>query len=200
MPLDNALAAACPLFERNWLSPVFVFFDYFPVFLDVAFYALSWYEMDFYMFFVSVALTLDIFWNTLWRVFIVADPNRFAGCGSLHQMPSLSSDQAVFVTTVYLTFSFLWRPTTSWIRVALANVAILVVLVSRVYIGINTLLELLFGAIDGVLLAMLFQLFVYFVLVPWMPRILDTPLCRWLGMKSVIALRLKVHHHTADKK
>ena len=189
--LESTLAAQCPLFEVNLISTFFMLTDYFPTVITLVMLGISLYETDLYLFITSIAVTLDIVANSLLRL-IVGASNRFPGCGALHQMPSLSSDLGVFLVTVFLTFCFLWKPRTSELRIVLLNVGLLLVLVSRVYIGINTTLELFVGSLTGFFWALVFQAFVYFVLVPWLDYIVQTQIAINLSLRNILLKDAKV--------
>lgn len=160
--IQDCVVANCPLFIKTDVSPIFILGDFYPLVLTVGMYAISLFRFEFYLFLVSSALAVNLFVNYLISKVIIQDSNRFLNCGSLHQMPSLSSDHAMFFTIVMITFVVMWRyPFVSSVRIVLLNVFFFFVLSSRIYFGINTSLELFVGALSGFIQAVLFQVFVY---------------------------------------
>jgi len=176
----------CLLYEPGLISPFFIGIDFFPTLLTIGFFSLSLYITDIYLFLFSISLSFHILVNIIIRVYIIAADNRFVDCGTLHQMPSLSSDHAVFFVTVMITFIMLWRRHTASSKIVMLNFFILLVLFARVFLGINTLPELFFGLLHGFGWAIIYQLLIYFIFYPYFNTILSFWLFKWFGFKTVL--------------
>lgn len=161
--LVSCITSNCLLMPDNGFSPIFLIIDFFPLYLSIGLFSLSLYISDLSLFLFSCALTLHSLFNALLRNGI-ATPNRFPNCGAEFQMPSLSSSQSVFFVVIWIAFIINRKPSLPFSRIAMLNAFIILVLFSRVFIGINTSFELLIGATDGLFWGLItYGLFEFFI-------------------------------------
>lgn len=186
---EPCITAVCPLYEPGHVGTVFFLGDFYPLFLTLGFFSISLAIQDFYLLLFSMSLGVHIIANYALRVWIVAADNRFPGCGVEHQMPSLSTDHMIFFVTVLITFVFLWRHDTSSIRIFQLSLFMIFAIVCRVYIGINTVLELFLGSLHGLIWAILFQLFVYYIALPRLEYILSLKIAKRFRLKTFLIPR-----------
>jgi hypothetical protein len=184
--LEDCVITACPLYEATAIGPVFIAIDFYPLILGIGLVAISLYRNELYLMLLGLALSLQILLNNLISGTFVKSLARFPDCGDKYEMPSLASSHATFFVVVLLTTIFLYRPATSFLRIVLLNIFILVVIISRIYIGSNTELELLIGAVVGLVEGIVFQAFMYRFIYPRMGRILAFAPLRYLGFRASI--------------
>ncbi len=198
------VAGYCPLFvetEGAWLESFLVLVDFFPIFLTIALFSISFYHYEVYMWLLSFGITFDWLVNYVLRLSL-RYRSRFDGCGTEFENPSFSSQHIVCLTTMILTFFLIWSHNTIRIhRVAMFGVLMYLVLVARVYIGVNTPIELLNGGIVGLATAIFNQFIIFYYAAPYLIHLIesDSKLTRFIGLRDTLC---NVHptEHTANSK
>jgi hypothetical protein len=183
--IQHYIASKCPLYEVNYIGPFFWAVDFFPVLLTVGFLAISLFISDLYLFVFSIFLTIDVLINLALRSIFQIE-GRYPGCAVSYQMPSLASDHILFFVISVLGFITLWKQGTSIIKIVLLDLFLIVALVSRIYIGANTREQLMYGALEGLISAIFFQLMVYYILYPNIESISNHWLIKNSGFENML--------------
>jgi hypothetical protein len=196
----ECIVADCPLFVGDTIwSGVFVIMDYYPTILTVLMYAFSLYYYELYTFLVGLVLSFDFLLNWGLR-YAIATTSRYPGCGTEYEMPSFSSQHACVFLTMIFTFFSLWNKVVPPHRLILLNVVVLSVITARVFIGINTPLELFVGAVVGVAEGIVFQLIIYYMIYPHFTSILKWRFVRVIGLEDNICGSHSTHYGRVDMK
>lgn len=158
----SCVVADCPLYNSQpFFAPIFILIDYFPTYVTVILYVISFYSWELYFAYVSLCLFIDWGVNILLRI-AIAQPQRFPGCGSSYGMPSFSSEQAILLNTLGLTLVLLWSYKTSALKIAALNVVTVIVILARVYIGSDTRQSVIVGGVVGFIEGIIFTLIFYY--------------------------------------
>jgi len=180
----ECVVETCPLYDHDVFGAhITIALDFYPIFLTVGIYAVSLYKYELYFALVSVVLTLN--WGVNYGIQRMVGPSsRFPECGSAYQMPSFSSQHIVLFETMMALFMLTWGQKLYIKLIILLRLFSFAVLVSRIYIGVNTTTQLLAGAGVGFVSAIVYHIIIYFLIYPYFTRILDFTLMRWLGLED----------------
>jgi len=179
----------CPLFvDGFFLTYYFILVDYYPTILSIAMYAISIYHYELYFFLFGLCLSLDWGINTGLQYAFGQTP-RFPGCGNTYEFPSFSSQHIVLFVTLILCFFSWWKRIISPLHLFLLQLFSAIVLVARIYIGINTISQLISGAAFGLLEGVLLNYALYFILKNYSSRIEDWRIFALSGLKNTIIKR-----------
>jgi len=158
----NCVVVDCPLYNPTpFFAPAFILIDFYPTYVAVALYVISFYCWELYFGYASLCLFIDWGVNYVLR-WLISAPQRFPGCGTSSGMPSFSSEQAILLNTLGLCFVLLWSHNTSAMKIGILNIITTVVIFARVYIGINTRQEIIVGAVVGFIEGIFFTLMFYY--------------------------------------
>jgi len=180
----NCARAACPNFAAvDFWSGLLVALDYYPTYLTVAFYSISLYQHEFYLFLLSLCLTADTGVNIALQ-YIIKQPGPFPGCGTQYEMPSFSTQHSSMVVCMLMSFMLLWRVSVPSKKIFLLFVFLYGAIVARVYCGINSRWQLLAGALAGTVEGLIYQAIIYFLIYPYYKTILSWRLAAFLDLKD----------------
>lgn len=183
--LNEVWIDVCPHFRANWPSGFLVAFDYYPIFLFVATFSISIYYSDIFLALLGFALSFDWFLNyALAQAF--RQPPVTPGCGPEFEMPSFSSQHAVFFACSLWIFALLYNYRVSPPRAIGLTFLLGTVMYARLYIGIASPAQLLVGALVGVIESSLFMLFIHLAIYPRVRRILRWRFFRFMGYERGI--------------
>lgn len=172
-----------------------------------------WYK-EVYLFFLSIALKLDIYLNELLADVIIKQSAPRIGCNdnnpalsalrdpmSVYGMPSDLAEHVYFFVTVALTYALLWRIRLGFLSVfSLLGYAALTC-TAQVVLRFNSPWQVVAGAGVGVAYGLLYQLFIFYAVSPYFPWIISTRVFSYLGYKNHMCgsiSRFKLHGNLSD--
>lgn len=179
--------SACPLYKHTFASPILLMTIVFPHYMTFSLLAISLYRQELYVFLISISLTLSYPLNFLLQN-IFRDAPRFIGCYSEFGGPSFASQQLMFLIVILASYPFFFQRPFKIKAVFVLNFVNVFILFSWVWIGANTNLELFAGSIVGTILALLFQLFVYFIVSHRVQWLLGTSILQMLGFMDTLII------------
>lgn len=184
--LDNSaqverLVQDCPLYHHTTLSPLLLITTFFTHYLTIGFFAVSLYQHELYALLVSFALTVNFFIHHLLQL-IAKTPPRFVGCYTEYGSPSLVTQHLLFFDVIVMTYPYFFKRPVRLQIILLVRFFVWFVLFAWVYIGANTTLELAWGALAGITLALLFQTFVWLFVAPYTKYWLSLWICKQVDM------------------
>lgn len=151
----------CPLFDSGpFFSPLFILIDYYPTYINTALTIICIYTWEFAFLYVWICMLIDFGLNAALRA-IINTPNRFPDCGSYAEMPSYATELIILLNTLAIGFVLLFNRNVMTYKIAVMNFVTLLVIFARVYIGINTILELVIGSIIGVVEGIIYSIILY---------------------------------------
>lgn len=169
----NCMRSACPLFvEVTLVSGTMVVVDYYPIIITVVFFLFSLYQREFYLFLLGWAATMDLGLNTALQ-WIIKEPGPYyaMGCGTSHEMPSFATQQACMLIAMTYTFVVLHRVNSPARKLFFLYFFLYAAIVARIYLGINTRLQLLIGALVGTAEGLIYHLILAYAIFPYSERI-----------------------------
>lgn len=141
----------CKYYVDNWIGPLFVLVDYYPVLMSATSAVILLYRAELMFKLLTFCMTFDVFSNWLLREVIIRMPSRFEGCGNRYEMPSFASQHLAFITFVIHYIMLRRKATVNTNLLVMVHIMTFAGLLARVYIGINTNFELYMGTITGIL-------------------------------------------------
>ncbi len=155
----------------------------------------SFWRKELYTLFFSIASFINLLLNTALRDWIFMDPVPRGGCTILeYGMPSLELQQAFFVVVFVMGYVTCWEKNafaSIWRRLLLlANLYAYSVLVvtSQVFLGGNTAMQAIIGAVVGTLMAHITQLIIFRLLFPRFDVIRRWKFIRLLGYADTLSI------------
>lgn len=159
--LQCSVYPVCPLYDPTpFFAPVFIIINYWPLFFDVSLWMLSLYSWEFFFSFLSIVVFIDLGLNYALR-YIILSPQRFTDCGPNYGMPAYSSELLLLLNTMALCYILLWNRNISFLKIYMLNLVTMVVILSRVYIGMNTNAEIIVGGLIGTVEGLLWSFILY---------------------------------------
>lgn len=159
--LQCSVYPVCPLYDPNpFFAPVFIIINYYPLFFDVSLWMITLYSWEFFFAFLSLAVFIDFLLSYALR-YIIQTPQRFPDCGPTYGMPAYSSELMLLLNTMAICYILLWNRKISLIKIGILNMVTMVVILSRVYIGSNTNLEIIVGALIGTAEGFIYSIILY---------------------------------------
>jgi|SRR5688500_10263165 len=151
--LSRIVQPECVLYEHNLIGPFFILIDYYPVLLSISLFSLGLYQKELYLVLVGLALKWDLLLNIFLRDVVIPTATRFAGCGNESETFSFSFEHIVVFVTLMILYITLQRASSrmSIVKILLIYIFTVLVMVARVYVGINTVREMYAGAAVGML-------------------------------------------------
>lgn len=131
-----------------------------------------------YFFFFGVGLTLEQLWNALLRYAIDQDGLN----GAEHQMPARSSELAVYFATMIILFVLTYQIKSTTYRTILLGFAQVFVIYARIYLEINTNIQMLVGALVGFVDAIIQSAIIYYVIAKHIDKIKGSKIYSWFGL------------------
>lgn len=184
--LNVVRTGTCPLFlEESFWSGLLVALDFYPSVVTVAFFVVSLYEHEFYLFLLSLCLAGDTGVNIAMQ-FIIQQPGPFPGCGTQYEMPSFATQHASVLVCMLMSFMLLWRLSVPSKKIFLLFLFLYAVILARVYCGINTRWQLLAGALVGLVEGLVYQSIIYFLIYPRYKGLLSWKLMAFLDVKDTL--------------
>ena len=162
-PLQCAVDPVCPLYDPNlFFASLFVLIDYFPTYVAAFLWGIAFYYWEFYFTYVGLVLVFD--WGLNYGLkYAIGSSSRFPNCGEVHEMPSYSTEMTLLLVTMGICYAFLWNPDILLIKIATMNLIGLALVLARVYIGRNTIGELIIGALVGTIEGFFFSILLYLI-------------------------------------
>lgn len=159
------LVSDCPLYQHTRLSPVLLITVFFTHYLTIGLFAVSLYQHELYALLVSFALSANYGIHHVLQLIAKTAP-RFVGCYTKYGAPSLVTQHLIFFDVLVMTYPFFFKRALRPKVVLLLRFSVWFVLFAWMYIGANTIDELAWGALAGLILALLFQWLVRTFVVP----------------------------------
>ncbi len=185
--IECSVVGVCPLYESSTIGPYLLLADYYPILLSMVLYGIGLFHFELYFFFLGLALNID--WLVNWGLRVaIGGGERFPGCGgSGHEMPSYASQHiTVLLTMLFLLFMVWHKQRVTAMKLLSLNLLIVVILGARVYIGTNTPVELLIGALVGVGEGVILHLAIFYGAYPYFDTILGWRLCRLFSAENTL--------------
>lgn len=185
--LECVTNGVCPLYDEGvWGAPITVALDFYPIFLTVGMYAISLYQYELYFALVSLGLTANWGINVFLQHVVFKQLGAFAGCGSTYQMPSFSSQHIVMFNALMACYMMGWGKRFAGKLILLMQLFTAAVLVSRIFIGINTRAQLLVGGLLGFGLGVGYHCILYYLIYPRFGKILEWQWAQWVGIVDTL--------------
>jgi hypothetical protein len=192
--LQCLVASSCPQYDAGFaLAPLAVALDFYPFFLTIGIYAISLYRYELYLALVSLFLTIDWLINWLLQDVVFKQAGRWADCGYKHQMPSFAAESIMVFQTLMVLYLMTWGRRNMYQMTTLLMSFSTVVLVARIYIGINTRAQLLAGALVGIVSGALYHVLLRYLIYPYFENILSFALIKWLGFIDTLCSKQSKH-------
>lgn len=156
----SRIYADCPYYRDNFIGPLFILIDYYPILMSVTMIVISVYRSELMFRLLSLMMTSDAFINWILREAIIKMPSRTKGCGNDYEMPSFATQHLAFITFVLQYILLRRKKKVNTNLLILIHLMVFVGLMARVYIGINTSAELYVGTLFGVVQGALVCVFV----------------------------------------
>lgn len=190
--LECVVVDSCQLYNSSmWGAHIAIALDFYPLFLMIGMYTISLYKYELYFAMVSICLTLGWIINfVIQRCF--GETARFPDCGSPYQTPSFASQQIVTFEVLMTLYMLTWGHKLKLKLIILMRIFTFAVLVSRIFIGINTISQLLVGALLGFLLGIFYHIVIYFIIYPHFRRILEFTVLQWFGIVDTLCGSTKI--------
>lgn len=166
----DVVRASCPLFTEVFiLSGTAVFVDFYPIIITVAFVFFSFYQREFYLFLLGIAALLDLGVSTALQ-YIINQPGPFYysnACGSAQEMPSFATEQISMLLTMVYTFVVFHRVPAPGRKLFFLYFFLYACVCARIYIGINSRLQLLVGSLVGTAEGLVYQFILSYFIFPY---------------------------------
>lgn len=183
---ECVVVPVCPLFiEGFFLTNYFILIDYWPTIVSIAIYAVSCYHYELYFLLFGFCLTFDWAFNTGLQ-YAFAQPPRFPGCGNTYEFPSFSAQHIVLFITLVLCFFSWWDASISPFRLFLLQLFGTIVLLARIYLGINTASQLIVGGLFGLAEGIVLNYVLYYILENYSSRIETWKIYVLAGLRNTI--------------
>lgn len=190
LKLECAIVGVCPLYISSPVGSILFALTFFPLFITLGLYTVSLYKNEFYLFCVSIMMTIDWLLN-IFLQHIIATPSRFPGCGPEFGMPSFATQHIILFDTIFFTFLLLYKPTKNIeLGAMLVKIFTIVILFGWTYIGINTKTEMIVGALIGFIEGIVFQYFIYHTVGPYLHKVLKLKPMQILGIDDTICRKI----------
>ncbi len=182
--LDKAQCAVigfCPDYISGFIGSLFLLIDQYPIILSFALYSISLYHFELYFFLLGLSLNIDTLINWL-LVTIINIPSRHEGCGNENEFPSFGTQHITVLMTMLFLALITWRKKVTIMKILSLTIIFNLVIVARIYIGINTIPELIVGASIGFVEAIFFHLVISHFLFPRFNQILNWRICKFFDV------------------
>lgn len=178
--VDYYLQSICASYVRFPFSWALVVFLYYPYFISVGLVAVSLYKNEKYLQLVSAVLLMDWLLNRIlvWAVIgfretFYTTERSLTSCGETDYgfIPSFAAEQsAVFASMISGLFSH-WpkQNTSSVVQPVMMSLSMSIPNFIRMFLGVNTPLQIVYGACVGFLEGSLWLWVIYFYIVPLFP-------------------------------
>ena len=175
----------CPEYQSTILSPFILSTMFFPEFITASTFALAIvYPQDIYLLFVSFMMMLNFPLNYGLQL-VIGDAPRFVGCYDKFGAPSFAFQHLLLLDTLVMTYPWIYNQPMRIKPLLVSRALLQFAAFSWVYIGANTVSEILIGAGVGVAFGLIAQAFVYYALQPYANTILHFWLPRKLNVVNV---------------
>jgi hypothetical protein len=169
----------------TWWGQFLVAADLFPLLMTLVIFGFSIQRSEFITFYGGLTLSANLWINVALRQLFDRPPPA-PPCGGQRQMPALSTQHSVCIALFALLVVTLWR-----LRASLRNLAVLMAFVAtvtyaRIYIGKNSVPQLLAGAGFGVVVALSSFAFYVVVVHRHVDVIIRWPVVRWFGFANTL--------------
>lgn len=181
----ECIVDACPLYLHTEWSAYLLVTVFFPHYLTVGMLALGFYRSEIYVLLMGLALSSNYALN-IGLQHLFRDESRFSDCYADFGGPSFATQQLVMFDTIIMSYPFFFHRPIRLKSIVAIRLGIVFTLFAWVYIGANTMLELLSGAAVGLAYGFAFQCTMYGVLLPNLARILSWRLCRLFEFEDTL--------------
>lgn len=183
LKIQCAIIDVCPLYIEGYVGALLYFLSFYPIFLTWGLFFFSFHTNEFYLFMISIYLEFDQLFSDMLKC-VIDIPALYPGCGSIHGMPAFSTQHAVLIDTLLITYILIYKPYKPGILIFFGKLSILIALFSCIYIGANDRLELFVGAMIGFAEGIIFQIFTYWFIKNYINRVLNSWLFKKLSIED----------------
>ncbi len=182
--IDRIVVPECPLYVQNSLSFFLVLADFYPEILTLGSFIWNFVKKrEFLSPLLSIALALD--WVINWllhRAF--NEPSRFfdCDCGHSQEMPAFATQHITLFVVILLLFGSVWGGGIEVATMIMLSFLHYLVVFARDDIGINTVPQLFWGVVIGVVEGIVVGLVLRFLVVPYFMILLTGRMSRRLGV------------------
>lgn len=174
----------CQPFMQSWLAAALSYTRIAPQIISVLLFVATSYYKEFYLFLFGIGLFIDFLVNIALNLVLPGDVRVETCMPRFGSAVSYQVQHVNFFITFILGYSLLYRP-----RIALWQVFLLVLFPAFVVMGAEFLnyyhsTAIVAGALIGATNAMLYQLFLYWAIVPRFPWLLACGPIRWWGYQD----------------
>jgi hypothetical protein len=175
----------CPDYTPNFIQRMLLLCRFLPLFVTAGYYGASLFRKELYILLVGIGLTLDSLLNDAYvRAFQQRGPNP--GCGFNYNMPDAGTEQMFFLAMSICTYHGLWYVQVSRSNRIFVTIMPALIIAANMRLGYSSSAQCMVGAIAGTVHAMLWQLFINYVIQPHMDRILEWRICTYLGYRDTM--------------
>jgi membrane-associated phospholipid phosphatase len=160
--LECIVVNTCPYYDpRPFFSPLFILLDYYPIYVNITLWMLTFYCWEFIFTYIGGCLFIDMILNYAIKYIVKSQP-RSPGCGTTYEMPSYATEQIMLLNTLSFCIIILWNRKIQLSKISLMVIVTTLIIVSRVYIGINTKQELIIGGVIGTIEGYIYTFILYY--------------------------------------
>lgn len=181
--IQCAIDTVCPLYISNEWGAAMYALTFYPFLVTVSLFAMSIYINEFYLFAISIMLTVDKMINIALKE-ILAIESVYPGCGSKHGSPPLVTQHAILLETIFISYILIYKPSRSIILMLFVKTFSIFTIYAWIYIGFNTISQLVIGALIGFAEGICFQLFMYFLIRNYIYYLLSTRFCQFIALED----------------
>lgn len=216
--MDSLVFAAkiqCHLDDDDVVTRILLVTRFSVVALGILMFLASLWYKEVYLFFLSIALKLNMLLNELLSDVIIKQSAPLIPCNNytpalsvmgqtdVYGMPSFMSQHIYFFITVTLTYALLWRIRLSFLSLLSMMGYAALTCTAQVVLLYNTPWQIVAGAAVGVTVGLLYQLFIYYVLSPYFHWIISTRVFKYMGYQDRMCgtvRRFKLRGNLSDAK
>lgn len=177
---ECAVLGFCPDYLSTLLGPYFLLIDEYPIILSFALYSISLYHFELYFFLFGASLNIDSLLNWLLTT-VIAQSSRYPGCGATYEFPSFATEHATVGITMLLLAIITWRRSITPMKLLSLITIFNLVVIARVYKGVNTIPELVVGSVIGFIEAQILHWIIARFIYPHFDDILGWRICKLFG-------------------
>lgn len=181
----DCIVSDCLTYDKELPGAAFfVVLDFYPLVLTVGLFAISILRQEIYLFLLSLGLSFNWLICFFFQQVVFKQNGAFPNCGSPLQMPSFASQQIVFFQTMVAFYAICWTKKIYWTNTILLHFFSSLVVWARIFIGINTVQQLLVGAIFGLVLGTFYHCVLFYLIYPHFKTILKWKIMKWRGFED----------------
>lgn len=176
----------CQPYAQSWATAAFAVLRYAPQVITLLAYTVGAWHHELYLFLFGMGLTLSWLVNIVFNSVVVRAP-RIATCPPPNGAAlSWQVQQVAFFTTFALGYMALYRPRTKMWHIGLLVLFFATTVIGAFVLNYHYADAIVAGAAFGVTLAILYQTFLYYIIVPTFPIVMRNRIIRYMGYRDTL--------------